>query len=90
MTLGKLGSLTSYKRVRLSSPFSFHKRATSGEHLGRGMEHYSRFCEKVFNRSYNRDRYEKQNCRKRFVGEQNDIPYTTKEVAKQDEDSIGE
>ena len=54
------------------------------------MEHYCRFCEKVFNRSYNRDRHEKQNSSKRFVEEDS---YTAEEESMQDEeneDSIGE
>ena len=57
------------------------------------IEHYCRFCEKVFNRSYNRDRHEKQNCPKRFVGEDDDSSYTAEEESIQDEeneDSIGE
>ena len=59
------------------------------------MEHFCRFCQKVFNRSYNRDRHEKQNCPKRFVGEQDDNPYATEEAEKtmqdeENEDSIGE
>ena len=57
------------------------------------MEHYCRFCKKVFNRSYNRDRHEKQNCPKRFVGEDNDSSYRAEEESMQDEeneDSSGE
>ena len=53
-------------------------------HLGRAMAHYCRFCEKVFNRSSNRCRHEKQNCPKRFVEEEDDGPYATEEETMKD------
>ena len=55
------------------------------------MQHFCRFCEKVFNRSYNRDRQEKQSCPKRFVGEEVTVPTQQRRKQKEkNEDSSRE